>query len=330
MKKLFLPIFFALFTLVVLAQPPQEYMLINVKVPGNLYNLMYTFPKVWYYEVKVTGNIDARDFRTLRNDFPAHSFLDLSDVTINEYNGTGGTSSSPSYSANELPEYSFYDPSTLTNPNNPNPYIYHWPTPAVILPKNLISISNYAFYRCNNLTEMIIPNTVTTIGKYAFSECNGLTSITIGSSVSYLDNKALYWCKNLKTITCLAITPPQFGDESIGWLDVLDGIYVPAASVAAYKASKWGTLYYRKIYEYVPNGLTGINSNVKAYATLSEIRVEGTSAGETVTLFSITGKQLKTIVSTGERLNIPVDKQGIYLVKIGGKTYKVKAPSHSR
>jgi len=287
---------------------------INVKVPGTL-SLNYS----WNYDIKVTGNIDARDLSGLRNR-PAHGFLDLSEVTINEYNGTWGTSSSPTYPANELPEYSFYNPNILYNPN---PYQYVSPTAAVILPNNLTSIGNYAFYRCPNLTEIIIPNTVTTIGKYAFSESNGLTSITIGNSVTYMDTKALYWCKNLKTITCLSITPPQLGDESIGWLDALEAIYVPAASVAAYKASKWGTLFFRKIYEYVPNGLTGIYSDVKAYATRSEIRVEGTSAGETVTLYSITGKQLKTIVSTGEKLNIPVDKQGIYLVKTEGKTYKV-------
>jgi phage tail sheath gpL-like len=69
--------------------------------------------------------------------------------------------------------------------------------------------------------------------------------------------------------------------------------------------------------------VTSLTSGVKVYSARSEIIIEGAAPRETVTLYSITGKQLKTVVSTGERLNIPVDKQGIYLVKIGGKTYKV-------
>jgi hypothetical protein len=322
MKKLFLSICLALFTIIAIAQAP-EFAVINVKVPGTINLIFY-----WYYDMKVTGNINASDFRALRDNVMVNGFLDLSEATINEYNGWGpSTSILKLYPANELPEYSFYNPNILYNPN---PYQYVSPTTAVILPNNLISIGSYAFYRCPNLTEMTIPNTVTTIGKYAFSECSGLTSITLGSSVSSLDTKALFWCKKIKTITCLAITPPQLADESISWLDALEAIYVPASAVAAYKASKWGTLYYRIIYEYVPNALTGINSGVKVYATQSEIVIEGSSPKETVTLYNITGKQLKTVVSSGEKLTIPVDKQGIYLVKIGGKTYKVVTPNPSR
>ena len=73
--------------------------------------------------------------------------------------------------------------------------------------------------------------------------------------------------------------------------------------------------------------VTSLTSGIKVYASRSEILVEGTAARETITLYSITGKQLETVVSSGERLNLPVDKQGIYLVKTGGKTYKVVTPS---
>jgi hypothetical protein len=199
------------------------------------------------------------------------------------------------------------------------------------MPDSVSIIGRCAFYHCNALKSIIISNSVKIVSDSAFMECNGLTDLTILSSGTYFNLKAFLSCKNLKTITCLGITPPEFGAQSFDYLDALTAIYVPTNAVAAYKASRWGAQFYSIIFATPTNELTSINSGVKVYSAHSEIIIEGTAARETVTLYSIKGKQLKTIVPTGERLNIPVDKQGIYLVKIGGKTYKVVvAPSPSR
>lgn len=66
-----------------------------------------------------------------------------------------------------------------------------------------------------------------------------------------------------------------------------------------------------------------INNRVKVYGTNTEIIVEGTSEGETVTLYTINGKQIQTVMSKGERLNLQVDRDAVYLVKTGEKTFKV-------
>jgi len=66
-----------------------------------------------------------------------------------------------------------------------------------------------------------------------------------------------------------------------------------------------------------------INNRVKVYSTNSEIIVDGTSEGETVTLYTVNGKQIQTVMSKGERLNLPVDRDAVYLVKTGVKTFKV-------
>lgn len=66
-----------------------------------------------------------------------------------------------------------------------------------------------------------------------------------------------------------------------------------------------------------------INSRVKVYCANSEIIVDGTSEGESVTLYTINGKQIQTIMSKGERLNLSVDRDAVYLVKTGEKIFKV-------
>lgn len=66
-----------------------------------------------------------------------------------------------------------------------------------------------------------------------------------------------------------------------------------------------------------------INNRVKVYGTSSEIIVEGTWEGEIVSLYTINGKQLQTMISKGERLNLPVARGAAYLVKTNEKTFKV-------
>jgi hypothetical protein len=330
MKKLFSTILITLLTTIAVAQS-QDYTTINVTTPGTLKSILDANGELFIFYLKVTGNIDVRDIICLRDNNPALAFLDLTEAIINEYNG---------YAANVLPYGSFL------NSRGTSPLV------KVRLPNNITSINGYAFSGCSALTDIIIPNSVTIIGKGAFSGCSALKSIiipnsvttigsyafivrelidlTIGNSVSYIGGNNFSSSKKLKTITCLPIIPPVFGDTAFYYLESLTAVYVPATSVAAYKASKWGTLFFRQIQANPTDDLISQNSGVKVYGDRSAILVEGTAPRETITLYSITGKLLQTIVSSGERLNIPVDKQGIYLVKTGGKTYKVAAPNPSR
>ena len=67
-------------------------------------------------------------------------------------------------------------------------------------------------YGCGNLKSIDIPEGVTSIGNSAFSGCHSLTSFT-----------------------CLATNPPALGSKAFN--DMNGTIYVPAASVEAYKAA---------------------------------------------------------------------------------------------
>jgi len=120
------------------------------------------------------------------------------------------------------------------------------------------AIGNYAFFGCSNLTSIHIPNGVTEIGKSVFQACGSLTNITIPDGVITIGKSAFDGCSltsitipnkvteigefafsgnsSLTSVYCKPTTPPtlysDFGDsESLK-------IYVPAASVNAYKTAE--------------------------------------------------------------------------------------------
>lgn len=64
----------------------------------------------------------------------------------------------------------------------------------------LSSIGKYAFYGCENLTEVFIPTTITTIGDSAFYDCSALSNIDIPYSVSSIGNEAFYGCRGLPSL----------------------------------------------------------------------------------------------------------------------------------
>ena len=70
-----------------------------------------------------------------------------------------------------------------------------------IIPNNVESIGNQAFWMCDSLTSITIPNSVKSIGDEAFAGCDGLTSITIPNGVTSIGDKAFLSCDGLTSIT---------------------------------------------------------------------------------------------------------------------------------
>ena len=65
------------------------------------------------------------------------------------------------------------------------------------------SISNYAFYGCENLTSITIPDSVTGIGENAFSDCTSLANIYVDSkNPSYTAIDGVLFDKEVKTLIC--------------------------------------------------------------------------------------------------------------------------------
>ena len=102
---------------------------------------------------------------------------------------------------------------------------------------SITSIGQSAFTGCYHLASFEIPASVTSIGNYAFRGCYGLNSITFPNSVTSIDERAFSGCTGLTSITSLNTTPPTLGANVFANVPSNCSIYVPAASVNAYKAA---------------------------------------------------------------------------------------------
>ena len=90
------------------------------------------------------------------------------------------------------------------------------------------------------LTEYTIPNGVTAIGDHAFQNCINITSVTIPESVTSLGVNAFFGCESLKSVYCKPTTIPAGGNNMFYGNAADRKIYVPVASVEAYKsAAEW-------------------------------------------------------------------------------------------
>ena len=75
----------------------------------------------------------------------------------------------------------------------------------VTVPEGVLSIEDYAFYKCESLVTVNLPKTIEKIGSGAFSLCENLKNISIPESVRYMDQSSFYGCEALQDETGFAI-----------------------------------------------------------------------------------------------------------------------------
>lgn len=356
---------------------------INVQTPGSLSTLLTEDEKSTVTNLTLTGTIDARDIKCMRDQIAHITNLDLSNANIAAYEGIATSTLSNSYPANEMPKSSFYRSGSSTSVTT---------LASITLPNSLTSIGANAFYLCTYLKSIYIGNSITNIGVEAYEGCYGLTTVTMGNSVTTIQNNAFHYCyalKNitlsekitylgddafsdcriekvifpkslttisdafrsnnyltevtlpasitnisnwafeycnaLKTIYCLNTIPPICESYSFAVMPNVTTVYVPASSVSAYKnAPIWGDYFYSQIKAIPVTEVTEPkNDGIKIYSSNSNIIIEGSSKGEMLRVFSLTGQIHTAIESSGDKIVIPVLKNNIYLVKTATKTSKV-------
>ena len=196
------------------------------------------------------------------------------------------------------------------------------------LPNGLTTIGNSAFSGCSGITTLTLPTGITQIGSSTFYGCSGITTLTLPAGLTHILGQAFSNCSGIKTIYSLNSTPPIYAGGFCGLTATsVTDVFVPTdAAVAAYKASwAWYGDFPGDIIKVgAPSSVPILtNSNIKVYTNQSSIIVEGTSVGETVSIYTFNGIKLKTIHSQGNRLEIPIARNTVYLVKTPGETVKV-------
>jgi len=157
MKQLFIALFALALTLTSMAQVTK---ILNVTTAGTLSSLLTAEEKSTITNLTLSGNIDARDFKCMRDEIVGLAVLDIKDVYIIEFIGDGGTAGySYYYPSNEIPYSAFYEFSTNLGKST----LY-----TVILPNSAISIGTVAFGHCFSLTNVTFGDSLQEIGDYVF------------------------------------------------------------------------------------------------------------------------------------------------------------------
>lgn len=158
----------------------KEYVIVN-STAGHLKDAITAANKDYtkVRNLKITGNINAKDFYFMRDSMSRLSALNLKEVRIK------GWRMNEEYEENmddQIPNSAFYFIQTVGGSNSLN---------RIVLPDTLKSIGSNAFYGCKYLSgSLIIPEGVTEIKRGAFKGCTGLNGIlSLPSTLKKLGNR---------------------------------------------------------------------------------------------------------------------------------------------
>ena len=158
----------------------KEYIVIN-STPGGLKKAITAANKDYTQvrNLKITGQINAKDFYFMRDSMLRLSALNLKEVRIK---GWGKNEEYEENMDDQIPNSAFYFIQTVGGSNSLN---------RIVLPDTLKSIGSNAFYGCKYLSgSLIIPEGVTEIKRGAFNGCIGLNGIlSLPSTLKKLGNR---------------------------------------------------------------------------------------------------------------------------------------------
>lgn len=169
-----------------------------------------------------------------------------------------------------------------------------------------------------------------TIGKRAYSAAaaasSAITTISLPANLKTITTEAFRNQKKLESVSILSVTPPTLGTN--GFYPT-DGVYnatltVPAGSKAAYEANE----EWKKFKEIVESDGSSVKefevANLKVWASGDAVYVAGAEEGATVNVYNLSGALVASGKVSNGGITLQVSAKGLYLVKIGDTTAKVR------
>lgn len=187
---------------------------IDVATPGTLTTLLTESEKATITDLTVTGTIDARDIKTMRDEITLLQNLILTNTTIAEYTGTEpGTAPSwyqnPTYPANVFPMYSFQFNTSLAT---------------ISLPESITKIAADAFSNSANLETVILGNQLLIIESQAFKAATKLSNIAFPASLQTIHSGSFNYCLKLESLhipaSVIEIMDNAFGRDCPAYITV--------------------------------------------------------------------------------------------------------------
>lgn len=210
-------------------------------------------------ELTITGEIDARDFKLMRDLLPALEKLNIEEANIVAYSGEEGTSpyeGSQDYESNHIPMQAFYDNRTLSE---------------LIFPQSITYIDYYALYNSKLVKIDLSKTALEKINGLAISRISDLVSVSLPATIIWISENAFQNSGSITSFTCNVADPTTIQEGVYGmfgieykydydkneWVYDDDGnrviesisnapegctLYVPVGSVDKYKAAEtWKT-----------------------------------------------------------------------------------------
>lgn len=209
-------------------------------------------------ELTVTGEINAVDFKFMRDELPALEKLNIAETSIVTYTGADGTYSygdeNTEYEADHIPSNAFSNNQSITN---------------IVFPKSIIQI-DYLALSSTKLKEVDFSNTaLTKIDGSGVARNDDLVKITLSPTMVWISENALEGNDALVSFTCNIADPASINEGVYGMFGIrykiengqyvtdengdyivesIEGapagctLYVPEGSVDKYKAADtWKT-----------------------------------------------------------------------------------------
>ena len=128
---------------------------------------------------------------------------------------------------------------------------------SVTMGEGVVTVGNWAFNGCDNLTSVTFPSTLTTIFGYSFEHCKSLASIDFPQGLTTISNWAFYDCASLEQIT-LPDSITVIGNSAFSLCVSVSSITLPnkAMTIGNYAFSSCFSLTSMVI----PDGVTFIES----------------------------------------------------------------------